>query len=182
MKASTTFETEEGGFLCSRFWLWLCLFEEMWRRVLCLEVRIVNESLKGETDCENGECVKERREERYCCRAGVMSRNEGEEEEILFVWTVFLCLKALLLSRATVVREGMSVSEERVMRSTLQSDGTRITECTTDCISCECSEFRQVYSSLHLCKSTSHYQFTWFTTIEKQCTLAKSNGSQFRQI
>ena len=56
----------------------------MWRRVLCLEVRIVNESLKGETDCENGECVKER-EERYCCRAGEMSRNEGEEEEILFV-------------------------------------------------------------------------------------------------
>ena len=33
--------------------------------VLCLEVRIVNESLKGETDCENGEwCVEERREER----------------------------------------------------------------------------------------------------------------------
>ena len=33
--------------------------------VLCLEVRIVNESLKGETDCENGEwCVKERGKER----------------------------------------------------------------------------------------------------------------------
>ena len=42
--------------------------------------------------CDNGEeeCVKERREERYCWRAGVMSRNEGEEKEELFVWTVFL--------------------------------------------------------------------------------------------
>lgn len=30
-------------------------------------------------------CVKERGDERYCWRAGVMSRNEGEEEEILFV-------------------------------------------------------------------------------------------------
>ena len=37
---------------------------------------------------ENGmdeKCVKERGDERYCWRAGVMSRNEGEEEEILFV-------------------------------------------------------------------------------------------------
>ena len=93
-----------------------------------LGVRIVNESLKGETDCENRECVKERREERYCCRAGVMSRNEGEEEEELFVWTVFLLVNAHSLSRVTSVREGMSVCEERVMRSTLQSDGTRIAE------------------------------------------------------
>ena len=93
-----------------------------------MEVRIVNESLKGETDCENGECVKERREERYCCRAGVMPRNEGEEEEELFVWTVFLLVNAHSLSRVTSVREGMSVCEERVMRSTLQSDGTRIAE------------------------------------------------------
>ena len=30
-------------------------------------------------------CVKERGKERYCWRAGVMSRNEGEEEEILLV-------------------------------------------------------------------------------------------------
>ena len=29
--------------------------------------------------------VKERGKERYCCRAGVMSRDEGEEEEGLFV-------------------------------------------------------------------------------------------------
>ena len=37
---------------------------------------------------ENGmdeECVKEREDERYCWRAGVMSRNEGEKEETLFV-------------------------------------------------------------------------------------------------
>ena len=58
--------------------------------------------------------VKERGKERYCWRAGVMSRNDGEEGEGLFVLTVFLCLKALLLSRATVVREGMSVCEGRV--------------------------------------------------------------------
>ena len=30
-------------------------------------------------------CVKERGKERYHWRAGVMSRNEGEEEETLFV-------------------------------------------------------------------------------------------------
>ena len=35
------------------------------------------------TDDES--CVKERGEERYCWRAEVMSRNEGEEEEELFV-------------------------------------------------------------------------------------------------
>ena len=35
-------------------------------------------------------CVKERGYLRYCWRAGVMSRNEEEEEEKLFVWIVFL--------------------------------------------------------------------------------------------
>ena len=39
-------------------------------------------------------CVKERGKERYCWSAGVMSRNEGEEGETLFVWMVFLYLKA----------------------------------------------------------------------------------------
>ena len=34
-------------------------------------------------DCES--CVKERGKERYCWRAGVMSRNEGKEEETLLV-------------------------------------------------------------------------------------------------
>ena len=34
---------------------------------------------RGETGFEW--CVKERGEERYCWRAGVMPRNEGEEEE-----------------------------------------------------------------------------------------------------
>ena len=58
-----------------------------------------------------------------------MSRNEGEEEEGLFVWTVFFSEKAYSLSRLTVVREGMSVCEDRVNGSTLQSDGTRIMEC-----------------------------------------------------
>ena len=32
-----------------------------------------------------GVCVKERGEERYCWRAGVMSRDEGGEEEGLLV-------------------------------------------------------------------------------------------------
>ena len=40
-----------------------------------------------------------------------MSRNEGEEEEELFVFTVFFFLKALDLLRVTVVREGMSGCE-----------------------------------------------------------------------
>ena len=104
--------------------------------------------------------VEERGKERYCWRAGVMSRDEGEEEEGLFVWTVFLCLKALLLSRLTVVREGMSVCEDRVTGSTLQSDDTRIVECRTATSSSECCEFRQVYSSLHFIITTSHDQLS----------------------
>ena len=60
-----------------------------------------------------------------------MSRNEREEEEALLVWMVFLCLKARILSRVTVVREGMSVCEDRMMSSTLQSDATRKAECKT---------------------------------------------------
>ena len=90
--------------------------------------------------------VEERGKERYCWRAGVMSRDEGEEEEGLFVWTVFLYLNAYFLSRLTVVREGMSVCEDRVMRSTLQSDDSRTAECrTVISFSSECCEFRQVY-------------------------------------
>ena len=57
-------------------------------------------------------CVEERGEERYCWRAGVVSRNEGEEEETLLVWRIFFSEKAHPLSRVTVVREGMSVCEE----------------------------------------------------------------------
>ena len=73
-------------------------------------------------------CVEERGYLRYCWRAGVMSRNEGEEEEELFVWMVFLHWNASPLRRVTVVREGMSVCEGRVIGSTLQSDGTRVVE------------------------------------------------------
>ena len=73
-------------------------------------------------------CMKEREKERYCWRAGVISRNEGEKEETLFVWMVFWHLKARPLVRVTVVREGMSVCEDRVIGNTLQSDGTRIVE------------------------------------------------------
>ena len=110
-----------------------------------------------------------------------MSRNEGEEGEELFVWMVFLRLKASPLRRVTVVREGMSVCEDRVIGSTLQSDGTRIVECPTT--SSECCEFRQVYSSVHFIITTSHYQFTRFIMLfEAECTPTKSNGSQFRQV
>ena len=44
------------------------------------EVRMTRlERMDGES------CMKERGKERYCWRAGVMSRNEEEEEEILLV-------------------------------------------------------------------------------------------------
>ena len=106
-------------------------------------------------------CVKERGKERYCWRAGVMSRNEGEEGETLFVWMVFFHLKAHFLQSVTVEREGMSVGEGRMMSSTLQSDGTRLLECVTVFPhSSECCKFRQVYSSLHFIIITSHYQFS----------------------
>ena len=73
-------------------------------------------------------CVKERGKERHSWRAGVISRNEGEEEEGLFVWRVFFSEKAHPFLRVTVVREGMSVCEDRVIGNTLQSDGTRTVE------------------------------------------------------
>ena len=74
-----------------------------------------------------------------------MPRNEEEGREELFVWMVFFSLKAIPLRRVTVMREGMSVCEDRVIRNTLQSDGTRIAECPTVLsFSSECFEFRQV--------------------------------------
>ena len=60
-----------------------------------------------------------------------MSRNERMEEKQLSVMTAFFIEKAYLSLRATVVREGMSVGEDRVIGSTLQSDGMRIEECPT---------------------------------------------------
>ena len=59
--------------------------------------------------------VEERGEERYCWRAGVMSSDDGGWRRELFVWTVLLCLKETPLSRVIVVREGMSVCEDRVI-------------------------------------------------------------------
>ena len=58
----------------------------------------------------------------------MISRNEGVEGGELLVWMVFFSLKACNLTRTTVVREGMSVCEDRVNRNTLQSDDTRIVE------------------------------------------------------
>ena len=48
-----------------------------------------------------------------------MSRNEREEGEGLFMWMVFKHLKALILLRVTVVREGMSVCEDGVIERNL---------------------------------------------------------------
>ena len=113
-----------------------------------------------------------------------MSRNEGEKEEELLVRTVFLHWKELYLSRVTVVREGMSVCEDRVIGSTLKSDRTRIVECVTVfSFSSEFSEFGQVYSSARSIITTSHDQLTCsITTLETECIFTKLNGSQFRQI
>ncbi len=44
-----------------------------------------------------------------------MSRSEGVREEELLVLTVFFFVKAYSLFRVTVVREGMSVCEGRVI-------------------------------------------------------------------
>ena len=60
-----------------------------------------------------------------------MSRNEGGEKEELFVWRVSFSEKTHDLLRVTVVREGISGCEIWVIGNTLQSDGTRILECTT---------------------------------------------------
>ena len=58
----------------------------------------------------------------------------------------------------------MSVDEDGMIGSTLQSDGTREAERATAIItvfiSSECCEFRQVYSSFPFIITTSHDQFT----------------------
>ena len=43
-------------------------------------------------------------------------------------------------------------------------------------------QLRQVYSSFHLCKSTSHDQFTCCIMLETENTTTKSNQSQCRQV
>ena len=72
-------------------------------------------------------CVKEREYFRYCWRGGVMSRNERMEEKQLSVMTAFFIEKAYPLLRVTVVREGMSACEERVIEllSRLMERGKR---------------------------------------------------------
>ena len=46
----------------------------------------------------------------------------------------------------------------------------------------KCFQLRQVYSSFHLCKSTSHDQFTCCIMLETENTTTKSNQSQCRQV
>ena len=95
------------------------LFWDKWMK------RVVKERGKWRNHCRLGKWFSS---ERYRSRAGVMSRHEGEEEEELFVWMVFLYLKARDSSRVTVVREGISDCEDGVIGNTLQSDGTRTHE------------------------------------------------------
>ena len=57
-----------------------------------------------------------------------MSRNEGDEEMELLVRTFFLHLKTNSVLRVTLVREGMSIGEDREKRNTLQNDGRRTVE------------------------------------------------------
>lgn len=47
-----------------------------------------------EWDANGGSVWKEGDHSRYFAKAGVMSRNEGEEGEGLLVWMVFLSLNA----------------------------------------------------------------------------------------
>lgn len=57
-----------------------------------------------------------------------MSSGEGLMDEMLLVWMSSLYLKAFSFTRMTLVREGMSGCEERMIENTLQSDVTRILE------------------------------------------------------
>ena len=80
---------------------------------------------------EGGERMEQQDDDGMYSARAPMSRNEGDEEEELLVWMVFVYLKAYSLFRVTVVREGMPVCEVRVIRHTLQSDRTRMLECMT---------------------------------------------------
>ena len=71
-----------------------------------------------------------------------------------------MCLKAHPLLREIVVREGMPAYEDGKKEKTLQSDGTKITECTTIIRCSERCEFGHTYSSFQFIAFTSHNQFT----------------------
>ena len=60
------------------------------------------------------------------------SRNNGEKEAGRLISTVIFLQKANPLRRITVLRDGMSVCEDRVIRNTLQSDEARIHESITN--------------------------------------------------
>ena len=81
-----------------------------------------------------------------------------------------------------MVREGMSVGEDGVMGNTLKSDDTRIVKCVTAIGSREGGEFRQVYSSLRLCITTSHDQFRRVLITEHKGIFTQLYGGQFWQI
>ena len=81
-----------------------------------------------------------------------------------------------------MVREGMSVGEDGVIGKTLQRDDTRIVECVTAIGSREGNEFRQVYSSLRLCITTAHDQFSRVLIAEHEYIFTQLYGGQFWQI
>ena len=76
----------------------------------------------------------------------------------------------------------MSVGEDGVMGKTLQRDDARIVECVTAIRSGEGNEFRQVYSSLRLCITTAHDQFSRVLINEHECIFTQLYGGQFWQI
>ena len=111
-----------------------------------------------------------------------MSSGEGLMDEMLLVWMSFLWMKAFPFTRTTLVREGMSVYEGRVIGKTFQRDDARIVECVTAIGSGEGNEFRQVYSSLRLYITTAHDQFRRVFITEHECIFTQLYGGQFWQI
>ena len=64
----------------------------------------------------------------------------------------------------------------------MQINDARIEERATVIQRRECRELRQVYASPDLCSTTAYVQFRKVVILEHECTCAKLNGSQFRQI
>ena len=74
------------------------------------------------------------------------------------------------------------VGEDGVIGKTLQRDDARIVKCVTAIGSGEGGEFRQVYSSLRLCITTAHDQFSRVLIAEHEYIFTQLHGGQFWQI